>query len=118
MGLFITISIPLVQIPIYLEREPKNISSVNFSKIIENQPLIENSFDWLQLITQLYIVGIIILSVTFLVQLFSLLKLIVDHKKIKQVNLVYIETSKNITPFSFFNFIIYNKILWIYYYVI
>jgi len=55
-----------------------------------------------------YLLGVIILSLRFLLQLGSLIWLIITHTKIKEGKYYLIKTGKEMAPFSFFNFIVYN----------
>lgn len=108
-GLLFSILIPLIEIPVYIERATKNLSTLNFN-VFDNETIqVNNSFDWFQLIISIYFIGMLIFSLKFMFQLISLKIFILNHQKIKQNNFIYIETKKNISPFSFFNSIIYNK---------
>tara|TARA_R110002020_G_scaffold37072_5_gene111792 strand:- start:3012 stop:4712 length:1701 start_codon:yes stop_codon:yes gene_type:complete len=65
------------------------------------------SFDWQTPLTLLYLIGCLVCSVRFLVQLLSLRKLIRSGKSVRQGNLIYVEAPKSTTPFSFFHYIVY-----------
>jgi len=108
IGLIVAVSIPLVEIPVYIEAVTKQFNSSNFNTIT-NAPIIEQSFDWIQLLTFTYLAGIVFFSLKFLLQLISLAFLLSKHELNKKGKYYFIETSKNISPFSFFNIIIYNK---------
>lgn len=109
IGSLIIITVPLIEIPIYIQEVASQSNALNFATIDIKNSNIENSINWIQLITQIYVLGVLFFGSKFIAQLLSLLILIIKHKTIKQGNLYYIETSKNIAPFSFFNIIIYNK---------
>ncbi len=108
IGLITIVSIPLIQIPIYIEAASKQISNLNFIEINATQ-IIEKTTDWLQIATIIYLIGVVIFSLKFLIQLGSLAFLLSKHEHIKKGNYYFVETTKNISPFSFFNLIIYNK---------
>jgi len=108
IGLIIVVSIPLIQIPVYVEAASKQISNLNFEEITTT-PIIKKTIDWLQIFKITYLLGVVIFSVKFLIQLISLGFLLSIHQPIKKGKYFYVETSKNISPLSFFNIIIYNK---------
>lgn len=108
IGLIIAVSIPLIEIPVYVEAASKQISNLNFGEITATQ-IIEKSTDWQQIFKITYLIGVAIFSFKFLIQLISLGFLLSIHQPIKKGKYFYVETSKNISPFSFFNIIIYNK---------
>ncbi|QCX40529.1 hypothetical protein FF125_19535 [Aureibaculum algae] len=108
VGLLFVLSIPLIEIPIYIE---KTVSNINYSIIegatIINTP-IEQPIDLLELFTVIYFVGVAFFTIKFMIQLLSLGKLISSHKIINDGNYKLVETGKDISPFSFFKYIIYN----------
>ena len=108
IGLIIVVSIPLIQIPVYVEAASKQISNLNFEEITTT-PIIKKTIDWLQIFKITYLLGVVIFSAKFLIQLISLGFLLSIHQPIKKGKYFYVETSKNISPLSFFNIIIYNK---------
>ncbi|REE80273.1 beta-lactamase regulating signal transducer with metallopeptidase domain [Lutibacter oceani] len=109
IGLIIVVSIPLVEIPIYVEQTVSQFKAVNFTEISSTQLISQESFNWLQLITIAYLIGAVFFCLKFFIQLISLGYLLSKHEFIKQGNYYFVETLKNISPFSFFNIIIYNK---------
>ncbi|MBG7629950.1 MAG: M56 family peptidase, partial [Bacteroidetes bacterium] len=104
IGLIVAVSIPLVEIPVYVEAVTQQFNSSDFN-IISNTPIVEQSFDWIQILTFTYLVGIVFFSLKFLLQLISLAFLLSKHELSKKGKYYFIETSKNISPFSFFNII-------------
>lgn len=109
LGLIIIISIPLIEIPIYVEEASTNFDWNIVQAITTNDLPMEQVFDWMPLLIILYSIGVVFLSFKFIIQLFSLGKLLSNHKINQQGNYKLIEIDKEISPFSFFNFIIYNK---------
>ncbi|TXG35172.1 M56 family metallopeptidase [Seonamhaeicola maritimus] len=108
MGLISAFLIPLVVIPVYVERAPILID--NF--IIENaisvtQPL-EETISLLDILLYSYIAGVVFFLCRFLIQLISLVTILIKHESIKKGRFTYVRTHKNATPFSFFNWIVYN----------
>ncbi|WP_297703632.1 M56 family metallopeptidase [uncultured Eudoraea sp.] len=80
-----------------------NSSAVN-SSFETSQPLI----NWLDLIYTVYGIGMLILGLKFILQIFAIRKVIHSNKIIKKDGYNYIETDKDIAPFSFFRYIFYN----------
>ncbi len=109
IGLLIVVSIPLVEIPVYIEQVTSQITMENFGEIASAQFIESQSFDWIQLLTSVYLLGVLIFSIKFLIQLISLGYLLSKHQIEKKGRHYFVETSKNISPFSFFNIIIYNS---------
>ncbi|MBJ2176201.1 hypothetical protein JBL43_18260 [Aureibaculum sp. A20] len=109
VGLLFILYIPFIEIPIYIEKTVSNINYVIIEGSTTMQTPIEQSFDWLQIMTIIYLVGVVFFTAKFMMQLFSLSKLISRHKIINKGNYKLIETEKDISPFSFFKYIIYNK---------
>lgn len=108
IGLLIVVSIPLVEIPIYIEQVTSQINLESFGEIASTQFIESQSFDWIQLLPFVYLLGVLIFSFKFLIQLISLGFLLAKHQLEKKGSHYFVETSKNISPFSFFNIIIYN----------
>ncbi len=108
LGLVIIMAIPLIEIPIYVEKAATILDGFKTQEIIANQTSISSNISLMQIFTLLYILGMLFFSVKFILQLFSIGYLIAKHQKINQTPFSFIETSKNISPFSFLNYIIYN----------
>ena len=110
VGLITALIIPLIVIPIYVEYTPKPVdklwSYTLSSEVVEPQN--NASFDWLSLIGNIYITGALFFFIKLLVELTSLRFLFSSHHYFKKDPYVFIETTKDIPPFSFFNWIVYN----------
>ena len=109
IGLLIVISIPLIEIPIYVEQVSSQLNLLNYQEIAQTSHLEKNTFDWIHVITLIYLLGVIFFSLKFIIQLTSLAILLSKHPFIKQDGYYFVETSKISSPFSFFNIIIYNR---------
>ncbi|WP_052752930.1 M56 family metallopeptidase [Kordia zhangzhouensis] len=71
------------------------------------------SISWWPIIGYTYLLGFFVCSFKFIIELFSLLKLLKTTKISKKCNqFIYVETSTAFTPFSFFNYIVYNPDLY------
>ena len=108
-GLIIIIVMPLIEIPIYVETIAASINTIDYSKVSINNAPEASTINWQQLFITIYIIGVVFLSVKFLTQIISLIYLISRNTLTKQGAYYFIETSKETSPFSFLNVIIYNK---------
>ena len=116
LGLVCAFSFPFLEFTqiTYIETEP--ISSSVFSSgneisssPVQNFPLVETeSFNWLKLLLNLYIVGVIFMGIRFLFQLLSLFNILRLPKKRDAEGFYHIELTKKTSPFSFFHFIGYH----------
>jgi uncharacterized protein YukE len=91
-----------------------NTISDTVSNVIPTSQIIENSIeiDWFQI--GIYVYGIIALLLLFKV-LFNLISLfkVLDNKQVfKQDKFQFIDVNENLSPFSFFNYIVYNSSLY------
>lgn len=106
-GLFTAIAIPFIVIPVYVEYTPVNQNFIAVGKIVETQQA-EQAFNYMQLLPLAYSIGVVVLLLKFGIELFSLFSLLKKNSLEKSGNHYYIKISKNIAPFSFFNYIVYN----------
>ena len=63
----------------------------------------------MQLILILYISGVLFFSGKFIISLISLSRLLITNRKEKIGDFYFINSEKEIAPFSFFNYIVYNQ---------
>ena len=112
-GIIASLLLPLVVFTSYIYVEPVVMEDPLFYKapvsLIENTAIIESTpFNWDAMLFNIYILGIIIVSTLFLIQLFSLNR-IIRSGNVKHFNAFkLVEVSEDVSPFSFFNYIIYN----------
>ena len=64
--------------------------------------------DWWQVSLIIYVVGVLFMLGRLLYQLFSLLRLIGTYPSEKQKRYTFVKVTENISPFSFFKYIVYN----------
>ncbi|WP_159017830.1 M56 family metallopeptidase [Algibacter sp. L3A6] len=107
LGIVTAFVLPSLVIPIYIEYTP--VDAPNFNNIpTEVSENIETPFNILDYLPIIYLLGVIGFSIRFLIQLTSLSLVISKSKKEKHGKYTYIKTDKNISPFSFFNWIVFN----------
>jgi len=109
VGIISALALPFIIIPeyvivegIFVEQTISAVSEVNNSDPLYN-------FSLSSLLIAIYVLGVIFLSIRFLIQLGSLIRFIVKYPKRKKNGYVFIEASASTSPFSFFNYIIYPK---------
>ena len=108
LGLVISFGFPLIVIPIYITKQITAQFIPFTSTQTGNSSIMVESIDWNQILLYIYALGVIVLSLRFLIQICSLVMLLSRGKSIQKDGFVFIETQKAIAPFSFFNYIVYN----------
>lgn len=108
-GLATALIIPSIVIPIYIAAPELN--EFNFITTENETPISnfsENSFNFFLLFQWIYLTGIVIFSIKFMIEFAGLLHILIQNKSIKKGNYTYVETKKDHSPFSFFKYIVYN----------
>lgn len=108
-GLATALIIPSIVIPIYIAAPELN--EFNFITTENETPIsnfTENSFNFFLLFQWIYLTGIVIFSIKFMIEFAGLLHILIQNKSIKKGNYTYVETKKDHSPFSFFKYIVYN----------
>ena len=80
------------------------------SPLPSNSPIAMNEalFSWKDLIYWIYGIGITMLGIKFILQFLAIRKVIRSNNIIREDGYIYVETNKDIAPFSFFRYIFYN----------
>ena len=105
-GLVVSAILPLIIIPIYIDRAPITYQFTTTSTV--NVSTAQTSFSWLELGTILYSLGVLFFLIKFIIELFSL-KIFISKLNInKQHGYSMAVTTDEISPFSFFKYIVYN----------
>ncbi|RMB60575.1 hypothetical protein EAX61_07065 [Dokdonia sinensis] len=66
------------------------------------------TIDWFQVLFVIYCIGVSVMITRFFIQLFSLQRLIKSGTVVARNRFTYIAVDQDITPFSFFKYIVYN----------
>ncbi|MCF6214500.1 MAG: M56 family metallopeptidase [Flavobacteriaceae bacterium] len=106
-GIVLSFVIPLISITSYKEVISKNLSNFVVTNSSNTTP-IEATFDWNNLFSILFIIGLCIGIGYLFINLISLIKLLSQSDVKRFNNFKIITTNKQISPFSFFNYIVYN----------
>ncbi len=112
LGLLVATTLPLVVIPIEVRVEPVNVNEsftvVETPTVIDQTEPAEQSINWLSLLSLLYGLGLLFFIGQFLLQFGSLVLLLLKNPKLKDGIYTYVIVKNNISPFSFFKWIVYN----------
>jgi beta-lactamase regulating signal transducer with metallopeptidase domain len=113
-GMLISILLPFLVITRYIEVPLINSTSANTFIYATSDVATETaSIPWTMLIWYGYIAGIVVFLGKFLIELFSLFRLLFTSTITKRDGqFIYIETDASFSPFSFFNYIVYNPTLY------
>lgn len=107
VGIFAAFLIPFLVIPVYVEQAPLPLKNMVFVEHA-NPDTMRNSLDTTSILKGLYILGLMIFGIRFISQLTSLMPVIRLNECDKIGGFRFIKTTKNLSPFSFFNYIVYN----------
>ncbi len=111
-GILASLLLPLVIFTKYIYVEP--VEAFNPNWLFTDIPMAYNAmevakpFNWLQFATYVYLLGVLILGIRFVIQLTSLFKLFKNNTIRKEDGFNFVEINSNMSPFSFFNYIVYN----------
>lgn len=110
-GILVSFIIPFITIPIYVDVAP--ISDLNFSNVSAQTTTLEtnHTFNGNTIFLTIYLGVAFIFFIRLIYQLLSLVFLISKHSKNTNENLTFIEVPHEISPFSFFKYIVYNPTL-------
>ena len=106
LGLMTSALLPLMVIPVYIE--VPLTANRDFAAVATTLSHPSEVFDVTSLFIWGYAIGASVFLGRFILQLFSITTLINQHHKIKTEVYTFIETTQVSTPFSFFNWIVYN----------
>ncbi len=113
VGILGSLLLPLVIFTNYIYVEPI-VETFNPNWLLNDFPLTYNNveeaepFNWFQFATYTYIIGVLIFGMHFAIQITSLFKLFKTNTIKKKDGFNLVEISTNMSPFSFFNYIVYN----------
>jgi hypothetical protein len=109
-GTIVAFITPFIVIPIYITKsiEPLAYSFGNNFESVNSTAIRVQSIDWLQIAGLIYILGVLVFSTRIILQLVSLLNLLLTNKVQEREGYKIIEINDDVSPFSFFNYIVYN----------
>lgn len=108
-GLVLSFVIPLVSIKEIVWIEPVMLPSTSSGSSVE--PSVDtptSTLNWITIVLTVYGLGAAFLFMRLVVNLLSLNRIIAKGDNQEENGINFVETQKNTTPFSFFNYLIYN----------
>ena len=108
-GIVIAFIIPFIVIPIYVIKEPVDIDFLSTATI--SQTSIDTEKQTINLLTFLpyiYVAGVVVMLLKSAIEFTSLYNVLRNCKKHSKEQFIFFQTKKTISPFSFFNVIVYN----------
>lgn len=111
IGLITAIILPLIVIPIYIEYTPvlaEAPTAFDIGADVQFKADSSATFNWLQFSFIIYSIGVAFFFSKLLIELASLRLLFNRHSYFKNGSYILIETNRDIPPFSFFSWIVYN----------
>ena len=108
-GIVLAIVLPLIIIPIYIDIESSLLTPIIPNKFTTNSNMhSESSVNWVAIASYIYLIVTITFLIRLVNQFLSLGVLILKNDRVKVGNYFYVETESETSPFSFFNYIVYN----------
>ena len=107
-GIVTALCLPFLVIPIYMEATPVVVNGYTTTVLATNTKEVTKTVDWLGILSLIYYSGLVVLTLRLVVQLVSLQWLLKGCRKKQIGDFQLVETHKNVSPFSFFNYIVYN----------
>jgi len=112
-GILVATIAPLIKIPVYVTKNIIHTGVSSFPPISASSgQILTNTISSLsltELFIIIYILGVVFMSIRFFVQFFSLYRLLVKAQHTKYSDYTLVQISKNVTAFSFFNYIVINE---------
>ena len=112
-GLITSVVLPLVVFTKIVWVDPSP-ATLDWSKIPLTAPIKEESFEinWYLVFAIVYSIGILVFLMKFAFDFYSLSKILKGKTIQKQADFKFIDVNENVSPFSYFNSIVYNSSLY------
>jgi hypothetical protein len=107
-GILGAFALPFLEFRRYVEVEPLFITEMAITEASTIGAMATEGPDWSAVMGAIYLLGLFWFGGKFLIQLLSLFMLIKGNRIRKIGGVRYVETQKDLAPFSFFNYIVYN----------
>ncbi|WP_199745214.1 M56 family metallopeptidase [Flavobacterium sp. GT3R68] len=112
-GLVTSVILPLVELKkiIWVNPTPTNL---DWTKVQGSAPVGNESFEinWYFVLAVVYAIGMITFLLKFVFDFYSLTKVLKNKSITQQADYKFIDVSENVSPFSYFNYIVYNSSLY------
>ncbi|MGB5356765.1 MAG: M56 family metallopeptidase [Eudoraea sp.] len=107
-GVLLAFSLPFFTINSYVEVGSLALEPMLPKAVNDAAANSVSMIKWTEIFFFIYGMGVVFLLTKMLLQLFSIRKIIQSNPKFKEDGYTFVETDKQIAPFSFFNYIFYN----------
>lgn len=112
-GVFVALILPFVSIKktIYVTSVPPlTLEVLNSDKLAQLTTATEPTalVNWIYVFGVLYVLVIVLMLSKVVIQIISVFQMIKQQPVVKEKGIYYVQTYKDHTPFSFFNYIVYN----------
>ena len=109
VGIASAFLLPLITFTKYIEVEPTlTETAFGFGDAISQTIVTDNQISLTSILTYIYIAGVLFLLSRFLFQFGSLVLLFIKSTKQRVASYIYVITKNALSPFSFFNWIVFN----------
>ncbi|WP_423740236.1 M56 family metallopeptidase [Flavobacterium columnare] len=112
-GLITSVILPLFFVHKYIAIKPQTTPKSTFLQSIHHTPISHTEsmpfINWNIIITSIYLSISLVFFIKFIISFFSLYKLLNQEEVIKKGSFKLVDSDKDIAPFSFFNYIVYNS---------
>ncbi|WP_343694221.1 M56 family metallopeptidase [Flavobacterium sp.] len=111
MGLITSVVLPFVVYTKIIWVDPTPITNVNFfnGDVIQNTEKESFEFNWIYAVITIYCIGFLVLMLKFALDFYKLNSVLKGKKIHQQADFKFIDTTENIAPFSYFEYIVYNS---------
>lgn len=110
-GIILASFISFIVIPNYIEYTPIAYSQFEEVTSYTNEVhIVDDSFNYHQLLSWIYITGLVFFMGKLTLEFLSLKRILSKSQIKRSERFTYVETTELISPFSFFNYIVYNPI--------
>ncbi|WGD33861.1 M56 family metallopeptidase [Olleya sp. YS] len=108
IGLIISACIPLLVIPVYIEILDVPTQTISIKDTVITQQQSNSAFNFYNTLQWCYAIGILFFSIKLIFETSSLIHQLYNKPYKSIQNFKLIETNNKVSPFSFFNWIVYN----------
>jgi len=109
VGIATAFLLPLITFTKYIELEPTvTETAFGFGDAISQTIVADNQINLISILTYIYLAGVLFFLSRFLFQFGSLVVLFIKSTKQRVASYIYVITKNALSPFSFFNWIVFN----------
>ncbi len=118
-GIITAAALPLITFTktVWVTPEPISqtiITTTPATAITAAAPVIEDSsfeINWWYVVMAIYTMGVIFFAIRFIIDISTIVRLLHRKKAVRDGNFRMIDAKQTVSPFSFFNYIVYNSVI-------